>query len=85
MRKQNSKITVALDVVPERRTERFPPRFCPQGRFCELRSPTGKEGEINRPLDHMRQIPFIHSVKLQYIPISKYTQQSSRYFLHVVH
>ena len=58
MRKQNTKATVPLDVVPERRTERFPPRFRRVGRFCELRfgylsSPTGREGEINRPLDHI--------------------------------
>ena len=69
MRKQNTKTTVPPDVVPERRTERFPPRFRPVGRFCELRfrylsSPTGREGEISRPLDHMRQIPFIHSARL---------------------
>ena len=69
MRKQNTKTTVPLDVAPERRTKRFPPRFRPVGRFCELRfrylsSPTGREGEISRPLDHMRQIPFIHSARL---------------------
>ena len=68
MRKQNTKTTVTLDVVPERRTKRCPPRFRPVGRFCELRfrylsSPTGREGEISRPLDHMRQIPFIHSTR----------------------
>ena len=56
MRKQNTKTTVPLDVVPERRTERFPPRFRPVGRFCELRfrylsSPTGREGgrDISAP------------------------------------
>ena len=70
MRKQKTKTTVPLDVVPERRTERFPPRFRPVGRFCELRfrylsSPTGREGEISRPLDHVRQIPFIHSARLK--------------------
>ena len=64
----NTKTTVPLDVVPERRTERCSPRFRPGGRFCELRfrypsSPTGREGEISRPLDHMRQIPFIHSAQ----------------------
>ena len=69
IRKQNAKTTVPLDVVPERRTKRFPPRFRPVGRFCELRfrylsSPTGREGETSRPLDHMRQIPFIHSARL---------------------
>ena len=69
MRKQNTNTTVPLDVAPERRTKRFPPRFRPVGRFCELRfrylsSPTGREGEISRPLDHMRQIPFIHSARL---------------------
>ena len=37
MRKQNPKITVHLDVVPERRTERFPPRFRPVGHFSEPR------------------------------------------------
>ena len=68
MREQNSKTTVPLDVAPERRTKRFPPRFRPVGRFCELRfrylsPPTGREREISRPLDHMRQIPFIHSAR----------------------
>ena len=69
MRKLSNKTTVPLDVVPERRTKRFPPRFRPVGRFCELRfrylsSPIGREGEISRPLDHIRQIPFIHSARL---------------------
>ena len=68
MRKQNSKTTVPLDVVPERRTKRFPPRFRPVVRFCELRfrylsSLTGREGKIGRPLDHVRQIPFVHSAR----------------------
>ena len=68
MRKQKIKTTVPLDVVPERRTERCSPRFRPGDRFCELRfryqsSPTGREGEISRPLDHMWQIPFIHSTR----------------------
>ena len=68
MREQNTKTTVPLDVVPERRTKRFTLRFRPVGRFSELRirylsSPTGREGEISRPLDHMRQIPFIHSAR----------------------
>ena len=68
MRAQNTKTTVPLDVAPERRTKRCSPRFRPGGRFCELRfrylsSPTGREGEISRPLDHMRQIPFIHSTR----------------------
>ena len=58
MRKQNTKTTVPLDVVPERRTERCSPIFRPGGRFCDLRfryqsSPTGIEGEISRPLNHM--------------------------------
>ena len=58
MRKHNTKTTVPLDVVPERRTKRCSPRFRPGGRFCELRFryqslPTGIEGEISRPLDHM--------------------------------
>ena len=37
MRKQNTKTTAPLDVVPERRTEQFPPRLRPVGHFCELR------------------------------------------------
>ena len=70
LHKRRKMRTVPLDVVPERRTKRFPPRFRPVGRFCELRfrylsSPTGREGEISRPLDHMRQIPFIHSARLR--------------------
>ena len=69
MRKPNTKTTVPLNVAPERRTKRFPPRLWPAGRFFELRfrylsSPAGREGEISRPLDHMRQIPFIHSARL---------------------
>ena len=68
MRKQKTKTTVPLDIVPERRTKRCSPRFRPGGRFCELRfryqsSPTGIEGEISRPLDHRWQIPFIHSTR----------------------
>ena len=66
MRKQDSKKAVPLDVVPERRTKRCSPRFRPGDRFCELSfrylSP-GSEGEKRRPLDHMRQIPFIHSTR----------------------
>ena len=64
MRKENTNKAVPLDVVPERRTERCSPRFRPGDRFCDLSfrylSP-GSEGEKCRPLDHMRQIPFIHS------------------------
>ena len=80
MRKQNTKTTTPLEI-----------------RFRYLSSPTGREGgreggrerererEISRPLDHTRQIPFMHSAQLEdstnfYIDI----EQSSRYFLHVV-
>ena len=89
MRKQNTKTTVPLDVVPERRTKRFPPRFRPVGRFCELRfrylsSPIAREGEISRPLDHMRHIPLIHSARLIDSTNFIYIEQSSRYFLLVV-
>ena len=67
MRQQNTKATVPLDVVPERRTERCSPRFRPGGRFWgeprfRYLSP-GREGEKCRPLDHRRQIPFIHSAQ----------------------
>ena len=69
MRKLNAKTTVLLDVVPERRTKRCSPRFRPGGRFCELSfryqsSPTGREGEISRPLDHLWQIPFIRPTRV---------------------
>jgi len=33
MRKLYTKKSIPLDVVPERRTERFPPRFRPVGGF----------------------------------------------------
>ena len=71
MRKQNTKTTVPLDVVPERRTKRFPPRFRPVGRFCELRfrylsSPTGREGEISRPLDQTDPIHPLSSTHKMY-------------------
>ena len=65
LRKQNTKTTVPLDVVPGRRTEPFPPRFRLVGRFCELRfsylsSPTGREGEISRPLNHIFFKPLLN-------------------------
>ena len=68
MRQQNTQATVPLDGVPERRTERCSPRFRPGGRFLgeprfRYLSP-GREGEKCRPLDHSRQIPFIHSARL---------------------
>ena len=68
MRKENTKRAVPLDAVPERRTERCSPRFRPGDRFGEpsfrYLSP-GIEGEKCRPLDHMWQIPFIHSVRFR--------------------
>ena len=83
MRKLNTKTAVPLDVVPERRAKRCPPRFRSANRFCDL-SP-GREGEISRPLDHMWQIPFIHSTRFKtnnnfYI----YIEQFSSCFPHVV-
>ena len=67
MRKQNANRAVPLDAVPERRTERCSPRFRPGDRFLgeprfRYLSP-GREGEKCRPLDHRRQIPFIHSAR----------------------
>ena len=71
MRKENTKTTVPLDVVPERRTERLPPRFRPVGRFCELRfrylsSPTGREGGREGERDKSAPRPYetdpIHSL-----------------------
>ena len=89
LRKQNTEATVPLDVVPERRNERFPPGFRPVGRFCELRfrylsSPTAREGEISRPPAPYETDP-IHPLSPTHtdIYISRYIEQPSRYFLHV--
>ena len=86
LRKQNTEATVPLDVVPERRNERFPPGFRPVGRFCELRfrylsSPTAREGEISRPPAPYETDP-IHPLSPTHtdIYISRYIEQPSRYF-----
>ena len=55
----NTKTTVPLDAVPERRTERCSSRFRSDDRLCEMRfrcksSSTRSEGEISRPLPHLR-------------------------------
>ena len=55
----NTKTMVPLDAVSERRTERCSSSFRSNDRFCEMRfryksSPTGSEGEISRPLPHLR-------------------------------
>ena len=68
MRKRNTNKAVPLDAVPERRTERCSPRFRSGDRFLgeprfRYLSP-GREGEKCRPLDHVRQIPFIHSARI---------------------
>ena len=68
MRKQNTKTTVPLDAVPERRTERCSSRFRPGERFLgepsfRYLSP-GTGGEKCRTLDRRWQIPFIHSAQL---------------------
>ena len=67
MRKQNTETTVPLDVVPERRTKRFPPRFRPVGRFCELRfrylsSSTGREGGRDKPAPRPYETDPIHQL-----------------------
>ena len=88
MRKQNTKRAVPLDAVPERRTKRCSPRFRPGDRFC---GPSfryllpGSDGEKCRPLDHMRQIPFIHSTPLSIKRNSIYISQRFSYFILVVH
>ena len=86
MRKQNTKTSVPLDVVPDRRTERFPLRFRPVGHLCELRfgypsSPTGREGQLSRPFRRYETDP-IHP----FGSIHKWYQflYIYRYFLHVV-
>ena len=87
-RKQSTNRAVPLDAVPERRTKRCFPRFQPGDRLCEpsfrYLSP-GSEGEKCRPLDHIRQIPFIHSTRSYLVAIPIYTVQHSTFFLHVVH
>ena len=65
MRKQNTKTKVPLDVVPERCTKPFPPRFRPVGRFCELRfrqlsSPTGREGGRDKSASRPYETDTIH-------------------------
>ena len=78
MRKQNTKTTVPLDVEPERRTKRFPARYRPVGRFCELRfrylsSPTSREGGISRPLDHIfffEKKKLYLQIKMRYLQLS---------------
>ena len=48
MRQQNTKATVPLDVVPERRTERCSPRFRPGGRFWSQISDTRRQAVRER-------------------------------------
>ena len=72
MRKQNTKTTVPLDVVPERRTKRFPPRFRPVGRFCELRfrylsSPIGREGGRDKSAPRPYETDPIHPLSSIFI------------------
>ena len=73
MRNLRTNRAVLLDALPERRTKRWFRRFRTGDRFCEpsfkYLSP-GSEGEKCRPLDHMEQIPFIHST--QYIIRGKF-------------
>ena len=79
---------VPLDVVPERRTKRCSPRFRPGDRFCKLSfrcmSPCS-EGEKCRPLDHLWQIPFIHSTRFITCNNSIYIAQRSSFYFHVVY
>ena len=48
MRQQNTKATVPLDLVPERRTERCSPRFRPGGRFWSQVSDTCRQAVRER-------------------------------------
>ena len=48
MRPQNTKATVPLDMVPERRTERCSPRFRPGGRFWSQVSDTCRQAGRER-------------------------------------
>ena len=55
---------LSMDVVPERRTQRFSLRFWPGDRFCELSFrylSLGSEEEKWRIIHRMWQTPFIHS------------------------
>ena len=44
----------------------------------------GREGEKCRALDHLRQIPFIHSDRFWVVIVSVYIQNCTSYFFHVV-
>ena len=91
MRQQNTKATVPLDVVPERRTERCSPIFRPGGRFWGQFSDScrragreeGREMSVPRPYvtDPFLQPSSIYNTGSNWYI---YTQRSS-YFLHVVY
>ena len=72
MRQQNSKATVPLDVVPERRTKRCSLRFRPGGRFWSQVSDTcrqaGRERNDDAPRDFGPEVAF--GVKFQ-IPVAR--------------
>ena len=80
MRQQNTKETVPVDVVPERRTERYSLRFRPGGRFWnQVSDACRKEGRER----NVAPRPFIHSAQLM-LGSNSYIQKHSSYFLHVV-
>ena len=60
MRQQNAKVTVTLDMVPERRTERLSLRFRPEGRFWNQVSDTcrqaGREKNVGPCTIHDRSL-----------------------------
>ena len=86
--------TLCRSVVPWR----FTTRFRPAVRLCQLEMVPrcfpipcprqDSEGEKSRPLDHMRQIPFVgtsvppYRLKLRFIHV--YTWQCSHFVFHVV-
>ena len=85
MRQQNTKATVPLDVVSERRTERCSPRFRRGGCFWSQVSDTcrqaGREMLASRPYVTK---PFRNLGSINNWWQFLYIQQHSSYFLHVV-
>ena len=86
MCKQNTKATVPLDVVPERRTQRCSPRFLPGGRFWSQVSDTcrqaGRERNVGPRTIRDRTLSSTQLDNYQ-VAIPLYAT-ASIYFLHVV-
>ena len=90
MRKQSTKTTVPLDVVPERRTKRFPPEISARGSllWAKVQIPivTDRQGGRDKSAPRPYQTDPIHPLSSTFRKYQSryiYIEQSSRYFLHV--